>query len=265
MWFSRDSLSEMRNYQRKTEKGTTSLDVMERAAKLVIDNKGSSDFSIRAIAKEFNIHYSTLSRFINKKLKALDTPNEGVVVQCGYARPWQVFSDSQEILLENYIRSSEIMFGLTPIQVRQLAYQCAKKYNLKFPPSWAGKQVAGVDWFTGFLKRHTCLSVRQPEATSLARMTSFNKTNTDEFYKTLGSVYSRHSLPPSRIWNIDETGVSTVLKPNKIVAKKGVKQVGSVTSAERGEQVTVAAAISAQGTFIPPMIIFHEKISKIIS
>lgn len=260
MWFSRDNLSEMRNYQRKPEKGTTPLDVMERAAKLVIDNKGSSDFSIRAIAKEFNIHYSTLSRFINKKLKALDTPNENVVVQCGYARPWQVLSDTQESFLENYIqRSSEIMYGLTPIQVRQLAYQCAKKYNIKCPPSWAGKEVAGVDWFTGFLKRHPDLSVRQPEATSLARMTSFNKTNTDLFFNKLGNVYSRHSLSPSRIWNMDETGVSTVLKPNKVVTKKGVKQVGSVTSAEKGEQVTVAAAISAQGTFIPPMIIFPRK------
>ena len=43
------------------------------------------------------------------------------------------------------------------------------------------------------------------------------------------------------------------------MTKTGVKQVGTVTSAEKGEQITVVAAVSAQGTFIPPMIIFPQK------
>jgi hypothetical protein len=55
---------------------------------------------------------------------------------------------------------------------------------------------------------------------------------------------------------VDETGISTVQKPAKILAPKGQKQVGSVISWERGKNVTVVCAVSAVGQFISPMFIF---------
>jgi len=42
-------------------------------------------------------------------------------------------------------------------------------------------------------------------------------------------------IPPSRIFNMDETGLQTGQKPQKILAKKGKHQVGGIVSAERGE------------------------------
>ena len=47
--------------------------------------------------------------------------------------------------------------------------------------------------------------------------------------------------------------------PEKIVARKGIKQVGAVTSAERGTLVTLACAVNALGNSIPPMLIFPRK------
>ena len=58
------------------------------------------------------------------------------------------------------------------------------------------------------------------------------------------------------MYNMDETGVTTVQTPTQIVTEKGKKQVGSVTSAERGELVTVACAVNATGNAVPPMFIF---------
>jgi hypothetical protein len=58
------------------------------------------------------------------------------------------------------------------------------------------------------------------------------------------------------IYNVDETGISTVQKPNKVIAKKGKKQVGSITSQERGTLVTMCLAVNAVGNTIPPMFIF---------
>ena len=40
------------------------------------------------------------------------------------------------------------------------------------------------------------------------------------------------------------------------MASKGTKQVGAITSAERGTLVTVAVAVSASGTLVPPMFVF---------
>ena len=66
----------------------------------------------------------------------------------------------------------------------------------------------------------------------------------------------REKFQTSDIWNLDETGVTTVQKPRSIVATKGIKQIGSMTSAERGELVTMCVAVNASGKTIPPMIIF---------
>lgn len=55
---------------------------------------------------------------------------------------------------------------------------------------------------------------------------------------------------------MDETGLSTVHVPPKILAPTGLKQVRSVTSAERDSTVTMIAACIAGEGFIPPMLIF---------
>lgn len=58
------------------------------------------------------------------------------------------------------------------------------------------------------------------------------------------------------IFNVDETGVTTVQTPKQVVTEKGKRQVGAITSAERGELVTVVCAVSAAGNAAPPMFIF---------
>ena len=55
---------------------------------------------------------------------------------------------------------------------------------------------------------------------------------------------------------MDETGLTTVQNPGKIVACKGVKPVGAATSAKRGQLVTLCCAVNALGHAIPPMFMF---------
>ncbi|KAL1274196.1 hypothetical protein QQF64_027010 [Cirrhinus molitorella] len=116
--------------------------------------------------------------------------------------------------------------------------------------------MAGASWFTNFMQRHQNLSIRRPQATSLTRSTSFNEKNVESFFNKLATVYEKYSFEAKDIWNVDETGLTTVQKPGHLVASKGERRVGSVTSAERGVLVTMALAGNALGNIIPPHFVF---------
>ncbi|CAG9561341.1 unnamed protein product [Danaus chrysippus] len=151
------------------------------------------------------------------------------------------------------------LFGLTTVVLRKLAYQLAEK-NGKTHNFNHVKKIAGIDWLKGFMKRHPDLSIRRPEATSAARAMGFNKVAVNKFYSLLGEVYDKYNLTPDRIYNCDETGISCVSKTkSKIIAEKGRKQVGSLSSAERGQTVTVEICFNAAGTYMPPMLIFPRQ------
>lgn len=58
---------------------------------------------------------------------------------------------------------------------------------------------------------------------------------------------------------MDESGITNVQKPGKIIATKGQRQIAKMTSAERGTTVTVVCSMTASGSYIPPLLIFPRK------
>lgn len=243
----------MRTYKRKTERGKTSADTIQRAV-LIVLNDGRS---VNSVAKDFLIPQKTLQRYV---VKAKSQKEDGGAInleRVGYFNGRIVFTKEQETALADYLkRASDIYYGLTPKEVRKFAFQYASANNLHVPASWTDKKMAGPDWFTSFIKRNTTLSLRTPQATSLSRATSFNKTNVGLFFTNLKTIYQRYHLEASDIWNVDETGVTTVQKPDRVVARRGYKQIGKLTSAERGTLVTLTVAVSANGNTVPPFFIF---------
>ncbi|KAK2578344.1 hypothetical protein KPH14_005571 [Odynerus spinipes] len=175
----------------------------------------------------------------------------------GYAPHNKVFNNEQEQKLSKYLkRCAEIYFGLFKKEVRKLAFELTVKYDLKRPATWIENKMAGEEWFRSFMKRNPELSVRASQATSLSRATSFNKTNVTAFYDNLQTVMDRHKFESQDIYNVDETGVTTVQKPDRFVARRGTRQVGALTSAERGTLVTLAFVANALGNVIPPFFVF---------
>ncbi|KAJ8402654.1 hypothetical protein AAFF_G00367370 [Aldrovandia affinis] len=113
----------MRNPKRKTDRGV-SREVLILAAGEVERGR-----SIRGAAKSYSICHVTLNRFISlsRKLKeagSLETPT------VGYKSPRQVFSKEQEKDLRLHLQTASAMYyGLSPREVRKLAFQCAVQFN----------------------------------------------------------------------------------------------------------------------------------------
>ena len=87
------------------------------------------------------------------------------------------------------------------------------------------------------MARQATLTLRIPQALSYAQAVSSNKETIDDFFAKLGAIFGQLNLiaKPSQIFNADETGVSIVHCPSKVVAQTGRRNVLSLTSADKGK------------------------------
>ncbi|KAJ8953421.1 hypothetical protein NQ318_023538 [Aromia moschata] len=221
-------------------------DIPEETIKLAISNVLRGNMSLRTVASAFNIKKSTLHDRLSKakqKGNVSDSGNE---------------SDEDTGLSKYATRqqSSQILYGLTYTATRKLAYDYALKLGKNYPSQWNLNKMAGIEWIRSFMKRHPKLSLRKPENTSVARASAFNKYNVNTFFDNYAEVQAKYNFTPNRIWNTDETGISTVMQAPKVIAETGKRVVDQCVSAERGTLVTFCGTISATGGTIPPMYIY---------
>jgi hypothetical protein len=139
-----------------------------------------------------------------------------------------------------------------------MAFQLAIRNGLNHPFK-EEKSAAWRKWLRSFLKRHPILSVRSPEGISAARVKGFTSENVARFFDIYESEL-RNVNQDHRIFNVDETGVTTVLhRHSNVISMRGKKKVASLTSAERGNLITAVTCMNATGTYVPPLIVFSRK------
>jgi len=166
--------------------------------------------------------------------------------------------------MEHIVHAASIFHGLTLAELRQFAFDLSVANNLiNIPKSWSEHKMAGSDWAYSFMKRHKAdIAICTPEATSVQRMTNFNQFTVNSFFNNLENALKR-GFGPESVWNIDETGVTTVQRPCRVLARKGAKQAGSVVSQERGTPMTVCCGVNATRNHIPPFFVFpHVKVQQ---
>ena len=235
-----------RKYVRTSNRAQYTVTVLLDALKSIAEGA-----SIKATAKLSGISARTLRRHRDGKVM------KPGAVKLGRFSP-DIGQDYEEELVLHIRKMEKALFGLTAVDVRKLAFDFATKIGVAHRFNMEGK-MAGLDWLQGFLSRHPTLSIRRPEATNIARAVGFNRPQVDNFFSVYKDILTDHVYSPTRVWNADETGISTVHKPVKIIATKGAREVGKITSGERGKNVTVMCAMNAAGNFIPPMFIFPRK------
>lgn len=228
----------MSNYKRKTNQGGWSEENLNMAI-----YECSNGTKISTAASLYNIPFTTLYR----RLKSGRNDK-----QLGRFQP--MFSITHEKELVEYLKEMEpVFYGLTRYDFKNLVYSFAKLNNIQYPDSWDKNKSAGNDWLVCFLKRNPSIVLRTPEPTSVARARGFNRPQVEWFFNLLDEKYQKYNIDATRVYNMDETGISTTTNnPPKIFSVCGKKQVGIISSAEMGKLTTVICCCNAAGSFIPP-------------
>lgn len=239
-------------YKRSTNRQGWSNLSMEEAVNAVV----RGEMGYHRASSQFNVPQTTLERYVKKRRS---NPNEENL-STTLGRYKTVFLPRQEEEIASYLRDMEgRLFGLTMTECRKLAFQLAELNNINHPFSKTS-QMAGKGWMQGFLRRHPELSIRKPEATSGMRARGFNEVAVSKFFTLLEELVEKYHFTAQQIYNVDETGITVVPKSaSKIIAIKGKRQVGALTSAERGELVTAEICFSASGSYMPPLLIYPRK------
>nr|CAI5855880.1 unnamed protein product [Callosobruchus analis] len=112
-----------------------------------------------------------------------------------------------------------------------------------------------------FFRHHPNLSLRKPQEISKNRIKGFTPESINRFFDIQEPEMEKIIFNPLKTYNVDETRITTVQsKIAKVITLKGKKkQVGALTTAERGALVTVVTCMNAAGGSIPPLFVFRRK------
>jgi len=219
----------------------------DESMKAAVVSVVNETLGLREASRVCNIPVETIRRRVNRSVRMGCKPG-----------PTTVLTDEEDKLVSYLISMADMGNGIKRDTVMEMAFMIAEKTH-KDHPFTDGK--AGRAWFEGFLRRHPKLTIRSPQALLYNRAICANRETVDEFFGKLGSIYGRLDLisKPMLIFNCDETDISIVHKPGKVLAELGRRNVYAVTSAEREKAHTILSCVSASRYVLPPMMIYPRK------
>ncbi|XP_011859301.1 PREDICTED: uncharacterized protein LOC105556801 [Vollenhovia emeryi] len=218
----------------------------EKDLAMAVSAVRDAGMSLRVAQQMYNVPFQTIR-------------NHALGINKGHKRgPKVKLQEYEEEIKEACDTLVNMGYGLNKTDVKSLAVEVCDKANI--PPFKAG--LPSQKWFIGFKKRNN-LSLRQPQNISAARLSMTTESVKEEFFSKLKSVLDDlipKGLDATTIFNLDETGICTVLKSGKVLCSSGTRDVRAKKGGERGQNVTLLATVNATGTIIlPPMIIFRGK------
>jgi hypothetical protein len=86
-----------------------------------------------------------------------------------------------------------MFYGLTPCELRRLAYNFAEAKSMTHNFNKSSKQ-ARKDWLALFLKRNPRISLRKPKGTSINRISSFHHGAVRRYFDNLELVMGKHKF-----------------------------------------------------------------------
>ena len=199
------------------------------------------------------------SRLYNVPVETLRRRVTGMVdISCKPGPSTVLTLEEEEQLYKYAVEMADHGFGLTRDDLMRLAFVIVDKSGR---PNPFHDGMAGRGWMDGFRQCHPKITLCTPQSLSYSRAVMANQYTIDDFFGKLGGLYGRLNIisKPMQIYNADETGISVVHKPGKVISELGRKHVYCVTSGEKGRTHTIMCCVSASGVALPPLFIYPRK------
>jgi hypothetical protein len=157
-------------------------------------------------------------------------------------------------------QAASMVLGMSKLQLLHKVGRVTKELKLLTPFK---KNVPGKDWWKGFTKHNSSVTLRTPEKLTSIRARGLNPVTTGNYFIDLADIFNKNDLlhKPQTIWNMDEKGVSMEHTPVKVVANKASRNTpGRIANSRQSN--TIIACINAIGKSMLPMIIVKGKTEK---
>lgn len=208
-----------------------------QAIQAITENK----MSLNAASTTFKISKGTLSHAINKKHQKKP------------GRPCSLPEIFEHNLVNAIIKCSDWGFPLNRFDIRkivQIYLNAQKIQHQTFKDNMPGK-----DWALAFMKRHSKeLSERFANNIKRSRA-AVGKEILLQYHERLSK--SLEGLESKQIFNYDETNLADNPGRKKYLYRRGIKYPDKVTNYTKS-CVTVMFAASADGTLLPPFVVYKN-------
>ena len=119
--------------------------------------------------------------------------------------------------------------------------------------------ILGKHWITRFLDRHPHLASKFSTQVKKQRIVSSNPKILRGAFEILGPLIRQFNILPQNVYNMDEKGLQMGKSARvKVICVRGRRSPPLQTDGDR-ELVTAIETIAADGTVLPPMLIYKGK------
>jgi 4-hydroxybenzoate polyprenyltransferase len=119
-------------------------------------------------------------------------------------------------------------------------------------------QILGKHWLRSFITRHPEVRSLRGKRIDLLRVNGATTDRVKAFFELM-TIPTIKDIPPSRPYNMDETGIMEGLGFNGWVLGSSRNRYTLQKQSGSRELITAVEAINALGTALPPLIIFKGK------
>ena len=196
--------------------------------------------SVRKAAEEFNVPRTTLmDRLHNRTTDKL-------------GRPCELTEEEENLLADRVKLMGDWGFPLTMIDVRKLVQDYLNSSGKR--SRWFDNY-PGEDWAYGFVKRRKDLSNRMSNLIKRSRA-ALSREQVKEFVENYTRVAA--DIPPSNVFNYDETNLTEDPGAKKALYRRGVKYAEKVSNHSKSS-LSVMFCGSADGKMLPPYVVYKAK------